>query len=121
MLDIFREAAAGSSGQEALDAIGKAYSRVIEEDRTMLQGQLQAYAAAVEDEDVREIVVRGFGRLVDYAETVSALDRAAVSHFFATGMLLNVLAAMNVVHDEGSREPWVGRIVDGCREDLPQP
>jgi AcrR family transcriptional regulator len=119
MLDVFREAASGTSGEAALDAIGDAYTRVIEEDRTMLQGQLQAYAAAVDDEDVREIVVRGFGRLVDYAETVSGLDSATVSSFFATGMLLNVLAAMNVVAGEGSREPWVTRISDGCRAGLP--
>ena len=57
----------------------------------MLQGQLQSYAASVEDEDVRESTARGYGRLVDYAETVSGADRQTIARFFATGMLMNVL------------------------------
>jgi AcrR family transcriptional regulator len=117
-LDAFRAAASGTSGEDALRAIGDAYGRLIEEDRTMLQGQLQAYAAAVEDDEVRATVVRGFGRLVDYVEAVSGADEAAVWRFFATGMLFNVLAAMNVVAGEGPREPWVERLTEGCREEL---
>ena len=45
----------------------------------MLQGQLQAYAASVEDEEVRESTARGYGRLVDYVETVSGADRRTIS------------------------------------------
>src|SRR5437870_6124332 len=52
-LETFRSAAAGKSGTAVLRAIGDAYGRLIEDDRDMLQGQLQAYAASVEDEDVR--------------------------------------------------------------------
>src|SRR5688572_8340805 len=73
-LDIFRAAATGTSGEEALDAIGQAYAELIESDRTMLQGQLQAYSAAVNDEEIRASVARGYGRLVDYVETVSGAD-----------------------------------------------
>ncbi len=46
------------------------------------------------DEEVREACARGYGRLVDYVETVSGADRQTIAAFFATGMLLNVLAAM---------------------------
>ena len=54
-LHVFREAASGKSGEEALRAIGDAYRGLIESDRTMLQGQLQSYAASVEDDgDSRE-------------------------------------------------------------------
>ena len=49
-LDLFRSAASGTSGRDALDAIGAAYGDLIESDRTMLQGQLQAYAASVVDD-----------------------------------------------------------------------
>src|SRR5690349_203663 len=42
-LDLFRDAASGTSGHDALSAIGTAYGELIESDRTMLQGQLQAY------------------------------------------------------------------------------
>ena len=37
---------------------------------------------------------RGYGRLVDYVETVSGADRVTIARFFAKGMLMNVLAAM---------------------------
>src|SRR5687767_7352649 len=60
----FRTAASGKFGDEALHAIGEAYGRAIEEDRTMLQGQLQMYAASVEDEEIRDATARGYGRLV---------------------------------------------------------
>jgi len=116
-LDTFRAAAAGKSGEEALRAIGEAYGELIESDRTMLQGQLQAYAASVEDEDVRASTARGFGRLVDYIEAVSGADRRTVSRFFARGMLMNVLAAMQYSLAEEPRDSWAARLAEGCRED----
>jgi AcrR family transcriptional regulator len=116
-LDSFRAAAAGKSGAEALDAIGQSYAVSIEDDRNMLQGQLQSYAASVEDADVREATARGFGRLVDYVETVSGADRVTVSRFFAKGMLMNVLAAMQYSIDDDQRDSWAARLAEGCRED----
>jgi AcrR family transcriptional regulator len=116
-LDSFRAAAAGRSGTEALDAIGKTYAVSIEKDRNMLQGQLQAYAASVEDADVREATARGYGRLVDYVETVSGADRVTVSRFFAKGMLMNVLAAMQYSIDDDQRDSWAARLAEGCRDD----
>jgi AcrR family transcriptional regulator len=113
-LDTFREAAAGKSGEDALRAIGESYRGLIESDRTMLQGQLQAYAASVEDAAVRESTARGYGRLVDYVETVSGADRQTVSRFFAVGMLLNVLAAMEDSIDSPGAE-WVARLAEGCK------
>lgn len=116
-LDVFREAASGKSGEQALQAIGNAYIGLIESDRSMLQGQLQSYAASVEDDDVRESTSRGYGRLVDYVETVSGADRRAISKFFATGMLLNVLAAMQYPLGGDSQHTWVARLAEGCKED----
>src|SRR5918999_2045333 len=78
-LETFRKAASGTSGADALRAIGDAYRGLIESDPTMLQGQLQAYAASVDDEDVRESTARGYGRLVDYVETVSGADGQTIS------------------------------------------
>jgi AcrR family transcriptional regulator len=115
-LDLFREAASGKSGEEALRAIGDAYRGLIESDRTMLQGQLQSYAASVEDEDVRESSARGYGRLVDFVETVSGADRQTISAFFATGMLLNVLAAMQYSIGDDPRDSWAARLADGCKD-----
>jgi AcrR family transcriptional regulator len=116
-LDLFRSAASGKSGQDALHAIGEAYAELIESDRTMLQGQLQAYSAAVMDDDVRASAARGYGRLVDYVETVSGADRRTVSMFFATGMLMNVLAAMQYSILEEPKDSWAARLAEGCRED----
>lgn len=115
-LDIFRAAAAGTSGEEALDAIGQAYAELIESDRTMLQGQLQAYSAAVNDEEIRASVARGYGRLVDYVEAVSGADRETVARFFAKGMLLNVLAAMDYSFEREPRDSWAARLAEGCKE-----
>ena len=119
-LDVFRKAASGKSGAEALKAIGEAYGELIDEDRTMLQGQLQAYAASVEDEDVRASSARGYSRLVDYVETVSGADRQTISRFFAAGMLMNVIVAMDVsVGSDGPREVWITRLLEGCKEHDP--
>jgi AcrR family transcriptional regulator len=116
-LEMFREAASGKSGEEALAAIGHAYGELIGSDRTMLQGQLQAYAASVEDDDVRESTARGYGRLVDYVETVSGADSRTVASFFARGMLMNVLAAMQYSITDDPRDSWAARLAEGCTED----
>jgi len=115
-LETFRTAASGKSGEGALRAIGESYAGLIEGDRTMLQGHLQAYAASVEDDDVRASTARGYGRLVDYVETVSGADRRTVSAFFATGMLMNVLAAMQYSIADEPRDSWAARLAEGCKE-----
>ena len=116
MLASFRAAAAGTSGAEALVSIGEAYAQSLEEDRTILQGQLQAYAASVEDDEIRQATARGFGRLVDYVEAVSGADRVTISQFFAKGMLMNVLAAMQYSLATEPKDSWAARLAEGCRE-----
>ena len=116
-LDTFRSAAAGKSGQEALSAIGETYTQLIESDRAMLQGQMQAYSAAVEDDDVRASTARGYGRLVDYVEAVSGADKHTIAMFFAKGMLMNVLAAMQYSLTDEPKDSWVARLAEGCREE----
>jgi hypothetical protein len=81
-------------------------------DRIMLLGQMQAYAAC-DDRDIRESVRQGYGDLVTYVERVSGLPPSDVSRFFATGMLLNVVAAMEL---DRSEEPWATRLLEGCAE-----
>jgi AcrR family transcriptional regulator len=115
-LETFRRAAAGKSGEDALQAMGEAYARLIDEDRTMLQGQLQAYAASCEDEEIRASTARGFGRLVDYVEAVSGADPQTVAKFFAQGMLFNVMAALELTFGAAAKEPWARRITEGCAE-----
>jgi AcrR family transcriptional regulator len=112
-LETFQRAAEGTRGAEALRAIGEAYGRLVAEDPTMLQFQLQGYAASCEDGDIRQVMKDGYGDLVTYVERVSGAEPARIARFFATGMLLNVIAAMGLDQDP---EPWAQRLLAGCRD-----
>ena len=70
-LETMQQAAEGLRGEEALDAMGRAYRQQLGTDPLMLQAQLQTYAAALDDLDVREAVRDGYGDLFIYAERVS--------------------------------------------------
>jgi AcrR family transcriptional regulator len=109
-LEMFQRAAEGRRGEEALQAIGEAYMGQLEADRTRLRAQMQAYSAS-DDPEIRAVVRAGYGDLVAYVRRVSGADWPTVWSFFATGMLLNVLAAMQV-HDEP--EPWAALLLEGC-------
>jgi AcrR family transcriptional regulator len=113
-LDMFRAASAGLKGEEALLAIGEAYTERLTTDPTFLHGQMQAYAAS-DDPQIRDVVRAGYGELVEYVERVSGLPPDRVAHFFAKGMLLNVVASMNLL---GADEGWAQRLIDGCRTDV---
>jgi AcrR family transcriptional regulator len=108
-LDIFQRAAEGKRGEEALEAIGKAYNQLLH-DRVRLRGQMQAYAAS-DDPEIRKVVREGYGDLVAYVERVAGLPPERISRFFATGMLLNVIASMGL---EDASEPWAERLLEGC-------
>ena len=109
-LELFRDAAGELRGEEALHAMGEAYVAMVTSDRNRLLTQMQAYAAC-DDPDVREAMTIGYGRLHLFVETVSGLDQETVSDWFAHGMLLNVVAAMDLW---GTREPWGRRLIEGC-------
>jgi AcrR family transcriptional regulator len=110
-LQLFQEAAAGKSGEEALDAIGQAYYGLLK-DRTRLQAQMQAYADCG-DEDVREAVRAGYGELVGFVERVAGADPKRVRDFFAFGMLLNVFASMDLLDQKA---PWAKKLLEACFE-----
>ena len=106
--EAFETAAAGGTGQDALHAMGLAYGQLIK-DRSRLKMQLQAYAAC-DDPDVRRLVRRRYGELVEFVEGVVGGDQALVSAFFATGMMLNVLAAGDLL---GAKDGWAARMMAG--------
>jgi AcrR family transcriptional regulator len=113
-LEMFQTAAAGLKGEEALHGIGEAYTERLANDPTYLHAQMQAYAAS-DDSQIRDVVRKGYGELVEYVERVSGLPPDRVSHFFAKGMLLNVMASMDLL---GADEGWAKRLVEGCRTDV---
>ena len=113
-LEMFRTASAGLKGEEALRAIGEAYVERLTSDPTYLHSQMQAYAAC-DDPEIRDVVRKGYGELVEYVERVSGMPAERVAHFFAKGMLLNVMASMDLLKaDEG----WAERLIAGCRKDV---
>ena len=105
----FERASRGKTGIEALHAMGDAYTGLIE-DRERLQLMLQCFAGC-EDPDVREGVRRVWRDLVELAERTSGEPPEIVSTFFAKGMLLNVLNAMQLFDDP---TPWGDRLIAGC-------
>jgi AcrR family transcriptional regulator len=111
-LELFQDASAGKTGEDALDAIGRAYMGLLE-DRTRLRAQMQAYADC-DDDEVREVVRAGYGKLVEHVERVSGAEPERVRDFFAFGMLLNVFAAMNLLDQP---EPWAKRLIAACLDD----
>ena len=112
-LELFQRAAEGKRGVEALEAMGGAYEQLLA-DRTRLRAQMQAYAAC-DDPDIREVVRNGYGDIVAYVERVSGLPPEEVTRFFAVGMLLNVMASMDLWE---SPEAWSQRLLAGCKEEI---
>jgi hypothetical protein len=110
-LELFQRAAEGKRGEAALEAMGDAYVNQLLPDRTRLLGQMQAYAAC-EDPDIRAVVRAGYGDLFSYVDRVSGLPARQITQFFAAGMLLNVIACMDLAE---STEPWATRLLEGCR------
>ena len=106
---VFEQASRGKTGMEALHAMGDAYTGLIE-DRERLQLMLQCFAAA-EDPEIRTDLRRVWRDLVELAERTSGEPPEVVSTFFAKGMLLNVLNAMQLFDDP---TPWGDRLIAGC-------
>ena len=109
-LEMLRTAAAGLTGEEAKKAIGEAYVQRVS-NPTYLRAQMQSYVAC-EDPEIREVVRRGFGELVEYVERATGLPPERVAQAFAHAMLLNVLAAM---HLDDAPEPWAQRLLEGSK------
>ncbi|HEY6069047.1 MAG TPA: TetR/AcrR family transcriptional regulator [Gaiellaceae bacterium] len=112
-LEMMRTAAAGLKGEAVLEAIGAAYTQRLA-NPTYLHAQMQAYAACG-DPEIREVVRKGYGEMVEYVERASGLPSDRVAHFFAKGMLLNVVASMDLLQADAG---WAKRLIDGCSKDV---
>src|SRR5437763_9751918 len=108
-LETFMRAAEGKRGDDALMAIGTAYRDLLT-DRSKLLMQMQGHVAC-DDPEICAVVRRGFGEIVEYVERVSGADPERIRDFMAMGMLLNVVAAMDLAHDE---DAWAKRLVTAC-------
>jgi AcrR family transcriptional regulator len=92
----FVQAADGLEGQEALEAMGGAYIELVR-DPELLQVQLHSYAAAAADPDIAAACRDAFDVLWHLVRDRTALDEDALRQFFAQGMLMTVMAAIDLL------------------------
>ena len=97
------EAAVGETPAERLESMGGAYREMLA-DRELLQSQTQLYAAC-SDPEIREVAREGFRWLVGEVARLSGAGGPELQRFFATGMLLNVAASMDLPA-LGERDSW---------------
>ena len=90
----FAEAAGGLPPEERVPAMGRAYSDLLA-DRTSLLFQMQSYAAS-SDPEIQARVRERYADLVRQVAESTGADPARLWSFFANGMLLNVIAALNL-------------------------
>jgi AcrR family transcriptional regulator len=102
--DVFQRAAEGVPPHERLERMGQAYAAELLPDRHALLMQMQGYAA-VSDPDVQAQVRRRYGELVREVGRLSEAPEDQVWDFFAKGMLLNVVAALDLPAI-ATDEPW---------------
>jgi AcrR family transcriptional regulator len=103
LIDVFTRAAAGVPRERRLDEMGKAYIHELLPDRTALLFQMQSYAACA-DADIRANVRRCYGRLVREVGRLAEATPDQVWSFFATGMMLNVIASLELEASEEDDE-----------------
>jgi AcrR family transcriptional regulator len=106
--ETFTAAAGDMTGDAALEAMGDAYERLLE-DRTLLLLQMQAYAAC-DDPEIREATRAGYKELWGLVERLTGLPFDRIVQFFAMGMLMNVAAAMDLPAVDERWTSWCPRL-----------
>jgi AcrR family transcriptional regulator len=101
--DTFQAAAEGVPKEQVLPAMGAAYVRLLD-DRTALLFQMQSYAAC-SDPVIQARVRECYGTLVKHVTRLSGAAPEKVWQFFSHGMLLNVIASLDL-RAIAETEPW---------------
>jgi AcrR family transcriptional regulator len=86
----------GLEGEEALAAMGTAYVELMQ-DPELLQVQLHGFAAAPSDPDIARSCRRTFEVLQEVVVERTQLSDEELREFFAMGMLINVMAAIDLL------------------------
>ncbi len=107
LLDVFTRAAEGAPPGERLRRMGKAYKDQLLPDRHALLFQMQSYAAC-SDAVIQARVRESYGEVVKEVTRLSGATPAQVWQFCSNGMLLNVIASLDLRaiadQDEWARE-----------------
>lgn len=103
LLDAFRHAAdERPSDWTPMQAMGTAYRELLESDRNLLMLQLQSQVTSGEPE-IAASMQQTFRELYALVEERTGASEVEIQAFFAQGMLMNVLAAINALELD---EPW---------------
>jgi len=86
----------GLHGDEALHAMGEAYLELMQ-DPDLLQVQMHGFAAATGDADIARSCRRTFEVLWHMVDERLDLDEEVVRQFFATGMMISVMSAIDLL------------------------
>jgi AcrR family transcriptional regulator len=96
VLEAFRHAAAGADPGDELQAMGHAYVTELLPDRHAILMLMHSYAAGGADPEIRAHVRRKYGEVVTEVSELAGAGPDEVWSFFADGMLLNIVAALDL-------------------------
>lgn len=111
---IFTEAARSAGDEEPLDALGHAY-KVFLTEGDLLQLLLHGFAAARMPE-IGPVVRDRYGRIYRLVRELTGAPVGDTRRFMATGMLLTVMAALQVVGPEAVPADWAGELLEDLSE-----
>jgi AcrR family transcriptional regulator len=92
--EVFREAAESAEGDERMSAMGHAYEAKLLPDRHALMFQMQSHATG--DPEIHAHVRDGFNELRRTVAELAGVPEAETWRFFADGMLMNVVAMLDL-------------------------
>ena len=101
---VFRRVAADAPPGERLERMGDAYVEELLPERDEILMLMQSYVAGV-DPEIQAHVRRSYMELVREVAELAGVPPAETFGFFAHGMLLNVIAALDIPV-EGGIESW---------------
>jgi AcrR family transcriptional regulator len=102
----FAKAAEGLSGDDALHAMGMAYTELIRDPVNLLV-QMHCFTAAAGDPEIRLVAQRGMRSVWETGSRASGASGEALRNWVAAGMLCNMIAALGI---EELDEPWARQI-----------
>jgi AcrR family transcriptional regulator len=99
----------GLDGDEAMHAMGMAYLTLLQ-DTEMLQVQMHGYAAATGDPEIAASCRKTFEVLFHLVKDKLGLDQEKIQDFFANGMLISVMSAIDLL---SVKDDWAQSICPG--------
>jgi AcrR family transcriptional regulator len=102
----------GLDREEAMQAMGMAYLHLMQ-DPEMLQVQMHGYAAATGDPEIAAACRRTFEVLWHMVKDKLGLDQEMIQDFFANGMLISVMSAIDLL---SVKESWAQSICPGSEK-----